>query len=259
MSLIRKSSVELDALEIKPYTFKGQLNQVLLEINKIIFHFFFSPSRINIPFRGFLLEGPPGTGKTELAKQAARSVAEKLKEKGKKLRYLLVDSADIAAARWGDAENAIKNIFKGFNNEEVKHILILDDIDCLMIKRGATVAVEWHYSINSVLFHELDRINPSNVIVIATSNRTDLIDDALRSRLYTYEIQSIPLDDLKRIAWEMIKGLDISGKKNLEIRVNELLNQLAKDIKEKKIQRDPLNIRDVQHLITRIYVQEMVK
>ncbi len=259
MSLIRKSIPELNALDIKPYTFKGQLNQVLMEMKKIIFHFFFNPSRIDIPFRGFLLEGPPGTGKTELAKQTARLVAEQLKEKGKKLKYLLVDSANIAAARWGDAENAIKNLFKISNDEEVKHILILDDIDCIMIKRGSTVAVEWHYSINSVLFHELDRINPTNVIVIATSNRTDLIDDALRSRLYFYEIKPIPLGDLKKIAWDIIKSLSITGKKDLETRVNESLDQLAKEIEEKKIQRDPPNIRDIQHFITKIYVKEMLK
>jgi SpoVK/Ycf46/Vps4 family AAA+-type ATPase len=87
-----------------------------------------------VPFRGFLLEGPPGGGKTEIAKQAVRRLALELDE----VYLRFVDSAKIAKPRWGEAEETLKQQFR---EEPGKHIvLLLDDVDCLLIKRGSDVA-----------------------------------------------------------------------------------------------------------------------
>ena len=251
---------KIDAINIKPLSFPRRLVRIMVEMEKIITHFFASHERIDIPFRGFLLEGPPGNGKTELAKQVARNVAKKLVNHGvKDLNLLLVDSASIAAAKWGEAERRIKNLFETARNKNEKLILLIDDIDCLMIKRGANVAVEWHYSINSILFHQLDNNDPSRLMIIATTNRTDLIDDALRSRLYFYEINELKREELDFLTEEIIDNMYIEGKDKLKKRVGELLTKLEEDIKNGIIKREnPPNIRDIQHLITKVYIEELI-
>jgi len=262
VKIINLNLNKIDAKEIKPKKFPPSMDTIMLEMEKIIIHFFSSPNRINIPFRGFLLEGPPGNGKTELAKQVARNSAIQLKKKSglEKVSFLFVDSANIAAAKWGEAERKLRSIFSIEQDTHERLIILFDDIDCLMIKRGSNVAVEWHYSINSILFHELDKINSSRIILIATTNRTDLIDDALRSRLYFYDIKSLSREDLDIITKEIVKNLDVENKMELIQRVGEHLTKLENDIKERKIKhKNAPDIRDIQHLITKIYIEEMIK
>ncbi len=250
-------------MNIKDLPIKGDnLLKISDEMMQIIKHFFSNDGKEIIPFRGFLLEGPPGIGKTELVKQTARIIGAELYDQDIKVFFMLVDSADIAAAKWGEAERKIKSLFKGIDDSTKKLIILFDDIDCLMVKRGANVAVEWHYSINSILFHELDKIKPSQVILIATSNRTDLIDDALRSRLYSYNIDSLSMEDLIEILKAIVNRMSINSnqKEKLVKKVIESLVELKEKIQKGKIKREgDLNIRDIQHFITKIYIKELIK
>jgi SpoVK/Ycf46/Vps4 family AAA+-type ATPase len=194
-----------------------------------------------VPFRGFLLEGPPGGGKTEIAKQAVRRLALELDE----VYLRFVDSAKIAKPRWGEAEEALKQQFR---EEPGKHIvLLLDDVDCLLIKRGSEVAKEWHYSINALLFHMLDNItDPANLLVIATTNRPRLIDYALRSRLYNTFVPPPSLEELEIVAKNMLEeSWPLSLRSSGEKLKDEILRAIIEELKKKK---HP-SIRDVQHLI----------
>src|SRR5690606_36320603 len=124
------------------------------------------------PFKGSILNGPPGTGKTEIIRQIARKLDKRLNN----VFFLFIDGASIASPKWGDAEKKLRDVFHYVSRVEKqgknpKLIILFDDIESLMISRGADLAKEWHYSINSILFHEVDRINPTNTIICATTNR----------------------------------------------------------------------------------------
>lgn len=212
--------------------------KIALAIVKTGLYFFKKgrPAKIS-PFRGFILEGLPANGKTEIVKQAVRMIDQMLGTHEVYLRF--VDSSSIAAPRWGEAEKKLISVFTDTPEKE-KHIILFDDIDCLMIKRGAEVAREWHYSINSVMFHGIDGINISDIMVVATTNRPDLIDDALRSRLYQIVVPQLQLDELLQIGRVMLNDSGLHENK---------IDEVLKILKERLSKNDQPSIRDVQHFV----------
>lgn len=179
----------------------------------------------NAPFKGFILEGPPGTGKTEVVKQVARRLDKILGS----VYLMLVDGASIAAPKWGDAERKLRNVFSSVDKMESgsKIIVLFDDIESLMISRGVDLAKEWHYSINSILFHELDRLDPYEVIVCATSNRIDLVDEALKTRLYPIVAPPVSLDQLEKIVDNILDSSEMSTGDREHVR-SIIVGELAK-------------------------------
>lgn len=166
--------------------------------------------RDNFPFKGFILEGLPGTGKTEIIRQ----VANKLDRRMQKVWFLFVDGARIATPKWGEAERILRDVFKKTNSlgKDQKLIVLFDDIESLMLARGSELAKEWHYSINSVLFHEIDNLDTTKIIVCATTNRPDLIDEALRSRLYPIYFPPLPIEELKDVIDELLEVTKVENK-----------------------------------------------
>jgi len=243
-------SQRIRASEIPFVDLTGERRSISIKISRVIIRLFQRPDYLGIlPFRGFLLEGPPGNGKTEIAKQAARIVGSQLRNYN--VYFMFIDSADIASPKWGDAENKIRRIFRVANDQNSKTILLFDDIDCFMIKRGAEISKEWHYSINSVLFHEIDNLNPSRIIILATSNKPHLIDDALRSRLYSIQVPAPTIDDLIEIAKQILLKNEISAEK---------IDRIIEDIKNKILnEKKHLSIRTIQHeLVIKCIEEELL-
>jgi len=205
----------------------------LLEIEDIIsrtceYFFKIGVPVLNSPFKGFLLQGPPGTGKTEIVKQVARKLDRRLGN----VHYLFIDGASIAAPKWGDAEKALRRVFRtaeqlSKERKNPKVIIHFDDVECLLMARGAEIAKEWHYSINSILFHEIDRLDPSSQIVCATTNRPDLVDEALHDRLYVINVGPPPIEQLRHLIKEILDNTNVSvDKDKLEKKIFSKLNAL---------------------------------
>lgn len=114
-----------------------------------------------------------------------------------KVALKFVNSATIAKKHWGDAEKEIVKVFS--SNVSCRRVILLDDLECLFLDRGSNIVREYHFAINSVLFHELDKLNPARTLVLATTNRPDLVDDALRSRLHILDVHAPPLEVLSSV------------------------------------------------------------
>jgi SpoVK/Ycf46/Vps4 family AAA+-type ATPase len=227
----------LNAGEIVKIDLLPQLKKVQSLIFKTCKYFFLGNLVMdNSPFKGFILIGPPGTGKTEVVKQSALKLNDNLKN----VDFLLIDGASIASPKWGDAEKKLKKIFDEIGDPNRKTILLFDDIESLMLTRGTDLAKEWHYSMNSILFHELDKLNPNNCMIFATTNRPDLVDDAIKTRLYPIEISSLPLDQLMEVVDEILDSSYIENERD-RIKIKE-------DIKERLNKMESPTIRDARHI-----------
>ena len=209
------SGRDLNEVELLP-----QLQEICDIISRTCEYFFKGHMRMkNAPFKGFILEGPPGTGKTEVVKQ----VAIKLDRILQNVSIMMVDGASIASPKWGDAERKLRKVFK--KTEELdeekpdsKLIILFDDIESLMITRGVELAKEWHYSINSILFHELDALDPYQTIVCATTNRPDLVDEAIKTRLYPIKAPEVPIEHIEKVVSHILNASEISDEDKIYIK-----------------------------------------
>ncbi len=53
-------------------------------------------------------------------------------------------------------------------------------------------------------FHEVDKLDPTNAVICATTNRPDLVDEALHDRLYSVKMPPVPLEQLKILVKELL-------------------------------------------------------
>jgi len=158
----------------------------------------------NFPFKGFILDGPPGSGKTEAVKQAAKKLWSNLElDHGLEVRLFHINSSNIFTKELGALEKRMKRVFtiaKSSNQENHRTIILFDDIDTLLTKRTDKRATEWSKSLNGVLFHELDQLVTSRVMVVGTTNLSGEIDDAVTSRLSLRPAPAPTLDEMKQVA-----------------------------------------------------------
>ena len=122
------------------------------------------------PSKGILLYGPPGTGKTLLAKAVAtESNANFISVKGPEL-----------ISKWvGESEKHVRDIFKKANQVSPS-IIFFDEFDSISKSRGSGIGSGSSEKVVNQLLTELDGVEElENVIIIAATNRKDLIDPAL--------------------------------------------------------------------------------
>ena len=130
------------------------------------------------PPKGVLLYGPPGCGKTMIAKAVANNLAEKISEKrGEKIKgfFLNIKGPELLNKYVGETERQIREIFikaKEKANEDVPVVVFFDEMDALFRTRGTGISSDVETTIVPQLLAELDGVEGlRNVIVMGASNR----------------------------------------------------------------------------------------
>lgn len=138
------------------------------------------------PPKGVLLYGPPGCGKTLIAKAVANSIAKRLEsKKGKDVRsyFLHVKGPELLNKYVGESERQIREVFskaKEKAEEGMPVVVFFDEMDALFRTRGTGISSDVESTIVPQFLSEIDGVESlRNVIVIGASNRQDLIDPAI--------------------------------------------------------------------------------
>ncbi|MCW2796663.1 proteasome ATPase [Nocardioides sp.] len=138
------------------------------------------------PPKGVLLYGPPGCGKTLIAKAVANSLAKKVAAKtgqeGKSY-FLNIKGPELLNKYVGETERHIRLVFQRARekaSEGTPVIVFFDEMDSLFRTRGSGVSSDVEYTIVPQLLSEIDGVELlENVLVIGASNREDMIDPAI--------------------------------------------------------------------------------
>jgi proteasome-associated ATPase len=139
-----------------------------------------------VPPKGILLYGPPGCGKTLIAKAVANSLARQIKaktgEKGESY-FLNVKGPELLNKYVGETEQAIRDLFARARNQasyRTPVIIFFDEMDSMFRVRGSGVSSDMESTIVPQFLAELDGLETlENVVVIGATNREDLIDPAV--------------------------------------------------------------------------------
>jgi proteasome-associated ATPase len=138
------------------------------------------------PPKGILLYGPPGCGKTLIAKAVANSLAKKVAAAGKgegRSYFLNIKGPELLNKYVGETERHIRLVFQRARekaSEGTPVIVFFDEMDSIFRTRGSGVSSDVENTIVPQLLSEIDGVEGlENVIVIGASNREDMIDPAI--------------------------------------------------------------------------------
>ncbi len=123
-----------------------------------------------VPPKGVLLYGPPGTGKTLLAKAVANEA---------QVHFISISAPEVMGKFVGEAEERLRNIFKDAQ-ENSPAIIFIDEIDAIAPKRDEAVGEVERRVVAQLLSLMDGLISTRQIVVMASTNRVNTIDEALR-------------------------------------------------------------------------------
>ncbi len=145
----------------------------------------FADYRLPAP-KGILLYGPPGCGKTLIAKAVANSLAKKVSEvtgRDSRSYFLNIKGPELLNKYVGETERHIRLVFQRAREKSedgTPVIVFFDEMESLFRTRGTGISSDMEATIVPQLLAEIDGVETlRNVIVIGASNREDLIDPAI--------------------------------------------------------------------------------
>ncbi|MGI8521954.1 MAG: proteasome ATPase [Nocardioides sp.] len=190
---VPKSEVEELVLEEVPDIEYGSIGGLVTQIDAIrdavelpyLHPDLFKEHQLKPP-KGVLLYGPPGCGKTLIAKAVANSLAKKVAAKtgqeGKSY-FLNIKGPELLNKYVGETERHIRLVFQRARekaSEGTPVIVFFDEMDSLFRTRGSGVSSDVENTIVPQLLSEIDGVEAlENVLVIGASNREDMIDPAI--------------------------------------------------------------------------------
>src|SRR6188768_468760 len=190
---VPKSEVEELVLEEVPDIDYSQIGGLISQIDAIrdavelpyLHPELFKEHRLKPP-KGVLLYGPPGCGKTLIAKAVANSLAKKVADKtgaSGKSYFLNIKGPELLNKYVGETERHIRLVFQRAREKAsmgTPVIVFFDEMDSLFRTRGSGVSSDVENTIVPQLLSEIDGVEAlENVLVIGASNREDMIDPAI--------------------------------------------------------------------------------
>jgi proteasome-associated ATPase len=138
------------------------------------------------PPKGILLYGPPGCGKTLIAKAVANSLAKNIEKRtGRSTTpyFLNVKGPELLNKYVGETESKLREVFQKARekaSQDVPVVIFFDEMDSLFRMRGSGISSDMEATVVAQFLAEIDGVESlQNVIVIGASNRQDLIDPAV--------------------------------------------------------------------------------
>lgn len=176
------------------------------------------------PPRGVLMYGPPGCGKTMLAKAAANE---------SEANFILVKGPELISKWVGESEKGIREIFKKARQSSPT-IIFFDEIDSIAPRRGQDMGTHVTERMVNQLLTEMDGLEELNdVIVIAATNRPDIMDPGLLRQGRFDRIILVPPPDAKsreEIFRIHAKGMPLAKDVKIEKLVEKTENYVGSDI-----------------------------
>jgi cell division protease FtsH len=180
----------LKNLNISLSSFAGS-NEIFEECTEVVSYLknstLYEKAGAEIP-KGILLEGPPGTGKTLLAKAIASEA---------NANFISISASEFVEVFVGVGALKIRNLFKSARNN-LPCIIFIDEIDSVGRQRGAGINMgndEREQTLNQLLAEMDGFVNNNGILVIAATNRKDVLDSALLRPGRFDRIITVPLPD----------------------------------------------------------------